>query len=100
MFFFPLEFFLLLEFKQWRKYFSSSTKVRYKPPQEINLAKQRLQLLLITWRTCVKNGFGLVLIDFNPFLVDHKAKEITCCPYEFTPQEPFNFFFDLQNYFR
>src|ERR1044072_9046394 len=78
MFFFPLEFFLLLEFNQWRKDFSSATQVRYEPPQEITLAKQRLQLLLVTWRSCVKNGLGLVLIDLNALLVDHKAKKITC----------------------
>src|ERR1044072_3017041 len=78
MLFFPLEFLLFLEFNQWRKDHCSATKVRYKPPQEINLAKQRLQLLFVTLCTRIKDGIGLILIDFDPFLMDHKAKKITC----------------------
>src|ERR1044072_6672916 len=78
MLFFPLEFLLFLEFNQWRKDLCSATKVGYKLPQEINLAKQRLQLLFVTWWTCIKYGLGLILIDFNPFFMDHKAKKITC----------------------
>ena len=88
MFFEPNEILFLFQLYQRGKDSSLSWQIQNEPSKEINFSKERLQLLLAQWGWCFDNGFGLILIDCNPFLCTMKPKKLLAA----TPKAHFSGF--------